>query len=136
MRQTQKRIANRCLSIMRGNLRKNICNLPSYGTSREEITSECIEQHLPADMKYSCRYWAHHMSRSPALTLQVDVFLFLKEHFLHWFEVMSILGLISEFVDITGPLYFVQVRFNPTISQSTGNDKICRIERARSCYSS
>ncbi|KAL4992959.1 hypothetical protein BDV10DRAFT_39023 [Aspergillus recurvatus] len=98
--ETHGLIARQCLIVMRRHLTKNICKLPSYGTSRTEIDSACITRFFPPALQYACRYWVYHLNQSSALARSIDqVFLFLKEHFLHWLESMSILGIISETVN-------------------------------------
>ncbi|PWY70883.1 WD domain protein [Aspergillus sclerotioniger CBS 115572] len=86
-----------CLSVMREDLKKNICSLGSYGTKRSDINLKSIDHYLLPELQYSCRYWIHHLARSKDPMSQVnDILTFLKEHFLHWLESMSILGITSE----------------------------------------
>jgi hypothetical protein len=93
-------IASRCLAIMNRSLQKNICRLPSYGTSRDEIDPISIASSLPDALQYACRYWAYHLSQGTAPVSSLDeVLQFLKKHFLHWLEAMSILGLMSEAIN-------------------------------------
>ncbi|KAL3449175.1 nucleoside phosphorylase domain-containing protein [Aspergillus insuetus] len=80
-------IASHCLRIMDHNLRQNICSLQSYGTQRAQIRESVIKQHL---LKYL------HKEH----TLQTEALSFLKCHFLHWLEAMSLIGLVSE-ADLT-----------------------------------
>lgn len=90
---------------MRHSLKTNICNLPSYGTQRREIDIRIINQHLPPELKYSCHYWTQHLLQSKyPITQMDDAFSFLQDHFLHWLEVMSILGIISEAVGMINTL--------------------------------
>ncbi|KAL4947065.1 hypothetical protein BDW69DRAFT_128464 [Aspergillus filifer] len=96
-------IASQCLRIMKS-LRHNICSLPSYGTQRAQIPDSVIKQHLPEELQYSCRYWAHHLHQSKENTLQLEALSFLKGHFLHWLEVMSLIGLVSEAVSAINAL--------------------------------
>jgi hypothetical protein len=88
-------IASRCFWIM-NNLRHNVCNLPSYGTQRAGVADSVIKQHLPEDLRYACRYWVHHLRQSKEDTLRTEALSFLEEHFLHWLEVMSLMGVLSE----------------------------------------
>jgi hypothetical protein len=83
---------------MRFSLCRNICQLPGDGTQRSEIDIHSIDKHLPPELQYACRYWAEHLAlcQDPINEL-ASAFSTLKEH-LHWVEVMSILGLISEAV--------------------------------------
>jgi hypothetical protein len=96
-------LANRCLYTCQG-LRKNICGLPSDGTLRAQIENQTIDLYLPAELQYSCRYWAHHLVQSKHPNAVEDSLLFLRKHFLYWVEAMSILGLASELVGIIGLL--------------------------------
>jgi hypothetical protein len=94
---THKSIAIRCFTTMRGLLKKNICSLRSCGTPRTEISNETIHRNVPLSLQYSCRYWPHHLAQSADLVTGMgDVLSFLTQHFLHWLEVMSILGLTFE----------------------------------------
>ncbi|KAL4928943.1 uncharacterized protein BDV17DRAFT_298409 [Aspergillus undulatus] len=111
-------IASHCLTIMNWSLRKNICRLPSYGTSRDEIDPASIASFLPDALQYACRYWVYHLTQStaPAANLE-QVHLFLKKHFLHWLESMSILGIISEAVDaVTALLELLITTTNNAVS--------------------
>ncbi|KAL2801564.1 hypothetical protein BJX63DRAFT_417100 [Aspergillus granulosus] len=98
-------LLSRCLSVMRKNLKKNMCNLKSYGTERSDIDPKSIDYYLPPELQYSCCYWTHHLAHSEDPIGQADdILAFLKEHFLHWVEVMSMLGKISEVVGDIGAL--------------------------------
>jgi hypothetical protein len=101
-------IANQCLKIMRNSLKKNICNLPGDGTLRVDIDKKIIDQNLPPELKYSCRYWAQHLVQGRGHACEMDnVFSFLQEHFLHWLEAMSIMGIVSEVLGLTSSLQSV-----------------------------
>jgi hypothetical protein len=90
-------ITRQCLTVMDRYLKKNICGLLSYGTSRVEIDSDSIARSLPPALQYACRYWVYHLSQSSAPARILDqVLQFMKQHFLHWLESMSIIGLGSE----------------------------------------
>ena len=90
-----------CLKIMQCSLRKNICYLPSDNTQRIEILTDSISLYLLPELQYSCRYWTQHLIQSKDPITEMDnAFLFLQEHFLHWVEVMSLLGIISDVVRV------------------------------------
>ena len=94
-----KDVANSCLRTMRRLLRRDICNLADPGARRADIDTQQISQNLPPELQYSCRYWIHHLKNSLVLSSDIEeVRLFLNKHFLHWMEVMSLLGLISEMI--------------------------------------
>jgi hypothetical protein len=115
-----KDIAKFCLQTMACHLQRNICNLDSPGTRTADIDAEHIRQHLPPELQYSCRYWIYHVERSQAVSSEIeDVRLFLTKHFLHWVEVMSLLGLLS---DVVGLLDLLQ-RYTPV--SNIGRDIVC-----------
>lgn len=92
-------ITLQCLTVMREGLRKNLCKLELDGTQRTEIDRCLIDESIPPELQYSCRYWAQHLEQcKDPMERMSDVFLFLQEHFLYWMEAMSILGLASELV--------------------------------------
>lgn len=101
-------ITMRCLIIMRGGLKKNICGLEGYGIKRAEIDTRSIHQHLPPELQYSCCYWVYHLAQSEDVAAAIDdIFLFLQEHFMHWMEAMSLLGVVSEVLGIIDQLQSV-----------------------------
>jgi len=62
--------------------RREATNLPHYINNISEA------------LKYSCIYWASHLTEIQAPTLKlVDALLeFLQHHLLHWIECLSVLG--------------------------------------------
>ena len=105
---THEKLASCCFCTMDDSLRQNICHLPSYGTEREMIG----DQVPPADLQYSCQYWAQHLKNSSSISLIERAYNFLKTHFLHWMEAMNLLGLGSDVVGIIDMLQLiVQVNF-------------------------
>lgn len=103
-RVAHEKIANRCLELLSSSsrLRKNICNLDIPGMARADVDPTVINLHLPAAVRYACLYWVHHLEQSrPAegkacITDDHQAYIFLKRHFLHWLEALSLLGKISE----------------------------------------
>ncbi|KAJ6084355.1 hypothetical protein N7486_011155 [Penicillium sp. IBT 16267x] len=94
---TNQRLATQCIHIMQHSLHKNMCDLPSGGTKRKDISKDLIQRYIPPELKYACRYWVHHLVQCADLTQMTDqAFLFLRTHFLHWVEALSLLGLTSE----------------------------------------
>ncbi|KAJ5829091.1 uncharacterized protein N7525_007344 [Penicillium rubens] len=93
---TNQRLTERCLQIMQSSLEKNICKLSSEGTQRSEISNDSIQYYIPPELKYVCRYWAHHLVQCTDLpSMMHNVYRFLQVHFLHWVEAMSLLRLTS-----------------------------------------
>ncbi|KAJ5938320.1 hypothetical protein N7466_001454 [Penicillium verhagenii] len=106
------KLAMKCIFLCQ-NLRKNICGLPSDGSQRAETDRTTIDHCLPPELQYACRYWAHHLMQCRdlnAVMYNALLFLqrnFLRRHFLHWVEAMSLLGLMSEVVGILNALQTV-----------------------------
>ncbi|KAF4534641.1 Vegetative incompatibility protein HET-E-1 [Lasiodiplodia theobromae] len=103
-RAAHENIANRCLELLSSGdrLKKNICNLDIPGIACVEVDPAVVNSHLPAAVRYACLYWVYHLEQSrPAedkacITDDHQAYIFLKRHFLHWLEALSLLGKISE----------------------------------------
>ncbi|KAJ5701262.1 hypothetical protein N7488_008810 [Penicillium malachiteum] len=105
---THSEIAEHCLRTMnrKHNLKHDICNLRNYGILRADISPERIRQCLKPELQYSCRYWVYHLEQSKPLTVEREreLLSFLQEHFLHWVEAMSLMGIVSETVKMIDKL--------------------------------
>ncbi|KAH0496116.1 hypothetical protein TgHK011_003496 [Trichoderma gracile] len=99
-----RRLATRCLKVLRGTLKENICNLKSPGTHRSEIDEETIRTSISEEAQYACKFWIHHLKQcGNQLSDRDDWHLFLSSHFLHWLEALALIGRFSETVPlITG----------------------------------
>src|SRR5436309_7503569 len=100
-------LATKCIKLLSGPncLRENICRLDFPGKLRREIDSKTTNKSLPADVRYACRYWIHHLEQSKTrINDQSEVYNFLQKHFLHWLEALSLIGVISESVTLIGTL--------------------------------
>jgi hypothetical protein len=52
---------------------------------------------MPPELQYACMYWVHHQTKVDFEPNGInDVYDFLKTHFLHWLEALSLIGRISE----------------------------------------
>ncbi|KAF3391820.1 hypothetical protein DPV78_010812 [Talaromyces pinophilus] len=109
-RETHKMIMAKCLERMsrpRG-LQQNICKLPGHGTLRAEIDGRTIANHLPPDIQYACRFWAYHLKESHTRINDSDpVHVFIQDHFLHWLESLSLLGRMTESINLIQTLQTV-----------------------------
>lgn len=106
-KETHYRLTLQCLLTCQ-NLRKNICGLISEGARRADIDRRTIDHRLSPDLQYACRYWAHHLVQcTDSNGITHNALLFLQEHFLHWVEAMSLLGLVSEVVGVLNLLQTV-----------------------------
>jgi hypothetical protein len=114
--ETHRKIGLHCLRIMKDRLKRNICNLSSYATEKDNINSQTVDQHLSTDLQYSCRYWVHHIQQSRCGIFEFPVLPFLKTNFLHWLEALSLMGVLSEAVEMMDMLQAVVM-----VSPSTSN---------------
>jgi hypothetical protein len=102
--ETHVKIASHCLRVMETSLKHNICDLASYGTQRKDIGNQVIKQHLSAELQYSCRYWVYHLQQSGGRVSEARILSFFEQHFLHWMEALSLLGIIAETAKIIDTL--------------------------------
>ncbi|KAF6525890.1 hypothetical protein HZS61_011685 [Fusarium oxysporum f. sp. conglutinans] len=92
-----RRLAKHCLRVMRSALRENMCGLSFPGAGRSTVDSSQLEEHIPPQVQYACMHWVHHLVEGdPKMKDSGDVHDFLTTHFLHWVEVLSLIGRISE----------------------------------------
>lgn len=104
-KEMHRKIALHCLRIMNVSLKHNICSLLRYGTQRMDIQRQIVDQHLSAELQYSCRYWVYHLEQSKAQVWKMEeVLTLLKKHFLHWLETLSLMGIIQETVGMINTL--------------------------------
>ncbi|OHW91558.1 vegetative incompatibility protein het-e-1 [Colletotrichum incanum] len=87
-------LAAKCIQRMKLGLKRDICDIRKPGIFRDNIDKKALDDCIPADIRYACMYWVHHLqcSKQP---IDNDVCVFLYEHFLHWLEALSLLGRLS-----------------------------------------
>ncbi|KAH8776242.1 hypothetical protein F5883DRAFT_544196 [Diaporthe sp. PMI_573] len=91
--ETHRQLAERCLTILKEHLRTDICDLQSPATLRTNVDPLKVNLCLPPEVQYACFYWTDHTHKArSAFDLTNDVYTFLSQHFLHWLEVLSLLG--------------------------------------------
>jgi hypothetical protein len=82
-------------------LRRDMCEIEHIATFNANIPdlSLRIERHLSLPLRYACRFWAIHLSRSDGREDTVRQLFrdFFYEHLLHWVETMSLLDYNSVF---------------------------------------
>ena len=109
------RIAALCIENLSGDhgLRQDLCSLVKPGTRRDTIRDGLVRQTLPPEFAYAIRYWAFHLEQSQQRIKDGDsTHLFLRNHFLHWLEAMTLLGHIFESVAVIDSLsHIVDVSF-------------------------
>jgi hypothetical protein len=74
-----------------------MCNLRHPGCETQSISSAVIRRWIAPELRYACRHWITHLTASAiAVSDDDEVHAFLKTHFLHWLEALSLLGFVSE----------------------------------------
>ncbi|THV46068.1 hypothetical protein BGAL_0419g00010 [Botrytis galanthina] len=104
---THKKLAIRCIELLSTgvNLKKDICNLRSLEKPRADIDKQTIDFHLPSEIQYACQYWVYHLKGSGSSIYDGDqVHNFLKCHFLHWLESLSLIERLRESVGMVESL--------------------------------
>jgi hypothetical protein len=78
-------------------LKKDICGLKVPGVLLEDIDRERIDACVPPALRYACVYWVHHVEQSnSSAALQNPINSFIREHYLHWLEVLALIGKLSD----------------------------------------
>ena len=96
-KQAHRALANNCIQLTSGALKRNICGLDAPGTLIGDVDSSRVKMCIPLEIQYACLYWVHHLQRSGAQLCDNDqVHQFLREHFLHWLETLSLINKTSE----------------------------------------
>ena len=90
-------LAVSCLQLLSRHLKQDICALKLPGSLTSEVDICTVQRCLPSEVQYACRYWVDHLQRSNVKLcdgepLHDRVHVFIKEHFLHWLEALSIIG--------------------------------------------
>jgi hypothetical protein len=96
-RKTHENVAYCSLRVMSNHLKKDVCSLKAPGALASTATNDQIEQYIPSELRYACRYWVEHVQKSK-LELHDDdqIHVFLCQHLLHWLEALSWMGKTSE----------------------------------------
>lgn len=94
-------LSDRCLKLLSESrvLKRDLLNLERPGVRRDEIDKQVVEDTLPPEVSYACRYWVYHLQNGNGLICDgSSVHDFLLTHFLHWMEALSWLGKLSGIV--------------------------------------
>lgn len=118
---TNRNLAERCLQSMSEFLSRDICGLKTPGTLKKQIGPSAVQRCIPDHVQYACRYWINHLLESGIENFDnVQVVQFLREHFLHWLEALSLLGKVSEGVQMI-------TEFSKQASLSSVSDSVSSI---------
>lgn len=83
-------------------LQRDICNLRDPALNANKVDRGVVKQHIPVNLQYSCRFWASHLEtadsseRSAYLQDDGPIYAFLRQHLLHWLEVLSLIRLTHD----------------------------------------
>ncbi|KAL4878152.1 hypothetical protein BJY04DRAFT_221299 [Aspergillus karnatakaensis] len=90
-------LAHGCLRLMRANLRENMYDLATYGASVDDIDETQLQRSVSLELQYACLFWVHHIQRSNVLLSDNDIVHdFLRDHVLHWLEVLGWMRKVPE----------------------------------------
>jgi hypothetical protein len=94
-------IVSRSFEAMSTTLQKDIYNLQDPGCSIEEVKSPDLDPLTP--IRYVCVYWIDHLCEIKSGRDQIvgdnrTIDVFLKKHFLHWLEALSLMRSMSSAV--------------------------------------
>lgn len=92
---THRLLAEKCVQRMEAGLKQDICDVRKLDATWDDIGEEEIHRCMPADLEYACLYWVYHLQAS-GHSLCTYIYTFFYEHFLHWLEALSLLGLLSD----------------------------------------
>ncbi|KAL8689298.1 MAG: hypothetical protein Q9218_004999 [Villophora microphyllina] len=87
-----------CLETMSAALNRNMCRLPTPGSSPQDVDSGALDTNLPKHVRYACEYWVDHLMTARSNTTaqhwlsdSEKVHSFFRKDFLHWLEAMSLM---------------------------------------------
>ncbi|KAF8746895.1 WD40 repeat-like protein, partial [Rhizoctonia solani] len=86
-------LARRCFSVMKEQLKFNICDLESSFVSDTQVhnMSARVQKSIPSTLAYACRYWASHLTLAPKSdVLFATLEDFLSHRLLFWIEVLNL----------------------------------------------
>jgi len=94
-------LATNCFKLMNDTLEQNLLSLPDYALNSEvEDLPERVKGHISTALEYACKSWHNHLSEVKEDTGYIlhDLHYFLKERFLSWLEVVSVVGNVRDAV--------------------------------------
>lgn len=96
-KQAHAALASHCVQLMSSTLKQDICGVKAPGTLAADVEKYCLVLSIKPEVQYACVNWIQHFTKAGIQLRDSDqVHLFLKEHFLHWFEALGWLRKVSE----------------------------------------
>ncbi|KAK8152560.1 hypothetical protein IWX90DRAFT_495886 [Phyllosticta citrichinensis] len=98
-RKAHASLLHSCLGAMEKHLKEDICNLQAPGGAALDVSNDHLEEYIPANVRYACRFWiVHSLNCKPGREGDQRVLEFLQQHLLHWIEVISCLRNMTDAV--------------------------------------
>ncbi|OCL08091.1 vegetative incompatibility protein HET-E-1 [Glonium stellatum] len=99
---THRDIFLRCIAVMSKHFQnQDICDLRLPGTLAVDVDESKVQNGLPAHVQYASLYWVDHLIRSNIVDNDLDkIHLFLREKLLYWLEALSLLGKVSDSIQM------------------------------------
>jgi hypothetical protein len=89
-----------CLKLMDKSLEKNMCSIPDYALNSEveDLPKRIDESGIRGALEYACRSWYKHLivTQDYAADVVPVLHCFLKQKFLFWLEVLSVLSAMGD----------------------------------------
>ncbi|KAI8648817.1 NACHT domain-containing protein [Fusarium sp. Ph1] len=93
-------LATHCLRLMHGALRENMCELSFPGMRRSAVDALQLEKYIPPQLQYARPHRVHHRTKVDSEPNDsYEIYDFLTTHFLHWLEVLSLMGRARDGLD-------------------------------------
>ncbi|THW16558.1 WD40 repeat-like protein [Aureobasidium pullulans] len=101
-------IAAMCVQLMTRHLRRDLCRLQKPGTMRSQVGQETLNEFIPAELRYACRYWTQHAKEGKIAIHEGDrIHTFLNQHTLHWLEALAWMGDLAMSLEMLDTLYLL-----------------------------
>ncbi|VUC27847.1 unnamed protein product [Clonostachys rosea] len=104
---TNEKLGIKCLELLSSDnrLRYDICDLRELAKPKSTVSQEKLDSSLPREAQYACLYWIHHLKEGRAILRdEGQPHMFLRTHFLHWLEALSLMGRLRESIRLTQEL--------------------------------
>jgi hypothetical protein len=94
-------VACQCLKDLEDNLKRDMCDLREPGTLAQDVSASMIDTLFLPHLRYACLNWVRHVHGSNnTIDLADTITQFLRQHFLHWLEALSLLQKLGDGVEM------------------------------------
>jgi hypothetical protein len=115
--------------------KKDICSLAEPGALVKDVDRGWIDACVPPSLRYACLHWVQHVEQSQDLqTLRNPINSFMRGQFLHWLEVLALIGKLSDGVEMVTILNSLFVSVLHSLGQPRAQSNyFCSITKNRAC---